>query len=105
MELAAMVPSATGGSADLYFPVVAYVGFSQSICLHLYVCNRSLAILGLPGNHFIQDQPYSGGNGPVQAGFGNQTRRSTLQPWECVDRERPDFRSHGRISAGVTNRS
>ena len=50
-SLAAMVPRSIGGSAHLYFPVVAYVGFSQSIFLHLFVCNRSLAIFGLPGNH------------------------------------------------------
>src|SRR5882724_3151438 len=51
MESAAMVPRSIGGSAHLYCPVVAYVGFSQSICLHLFVCNRSLAIFGLPWNH------------------------------------------------------
>src|SRR5213594_1059474 len=51
MEPAAMVPSSIGGSARLYFHVVAYAGFSQSIFLHLFVCIRSLAIPGLPGNH------------------------------------------------------
>ena len=51
MESAAMVPSAIGGSAHLYFPVVAFARFSQHIFLHLFVCSRSLAIPGLPGNH------------------------------------------------------
>src|SRR5438876_7846673 len=51
MESAAMVASAIGGSARLYFSVVAYAGFSQSIFLPLFVCSRSLAISGLPGNH------------------------------------------------------
>src|SRR5882724_8273377 len=51
MESAAMVPSSIGGSAHLYFHVVAYARFSQSISLHLFLCIRSLAILSLPGNH------------------------------------------------------
>ena len=51
MEFAAMVPSSIGGSARLYFPVVAFARFSQYIFLHLFVCSRSLAIPGLPGNH------------------------------------------------------
>ena len=51
MEFAAVVPSSIGGSAHLHCPVVAHAGFSQSIFLHLFVCIRSLAISGLPGNH------------------------------------------------------
>src|SRR5438874_13245266 len=51
MESAAMVPRPIGGSAYIYFPAVAYSGFSQSIFLHLFVCIRSLAVSGLPGNH------------------------------------------------------
>src|SRR5437667_311871 len=51
MEPATMVPSSIGGSTRLHFPVVADAGFPQSIFLHLFVCIRSLAIPGLPGNH------------------------------------------------------
>ena len=51
MESAAMVPCSISGSAHLYFPVVAFARFSQHLFLHLFVCSRSLAILGLPGNH------------------------------------------------------
>src|ERR1700719_1185964 len=51
MESAAMVPSSIGRSARLYFPVVAFAGFSQSIFFLLFVCIRPLAIFGLPGNH------------------------------------------------------
>src|SRR6266481_9095193 len=46
-----MVPSSIGGSARLYFPVAAFAGFSQYLFLLLFVCIRSLAICGLPGNH------------------------------------------------------
>src|SRR5436309_15755276 len=51
MESAAVVPSAIGGSAHLYFHVVADAGFPQSIFLRLFVRIRSLAISGLPRNH------------------------------------------------------
>src|SRR5438105_13795648 len=51
MDCATMVPSAFGGRARLYFPVVAVAGFSEHLFLHLFVCSRSLAIPGLPGNH------------------------------------------------------
>src|SRR5437773_241112 len=51
MESAAMVPSSIGGSARLYFPVAAFAGFSLYLFLPLFVCSRSLAIFGLPGNH------------------------------------------------------
>src|SRR5262249_20228985 len=51
MESAAMVPGSIGGSARLYFPPVAFAGFSQYLLLLLFVCSRSLAIFGLPGNH------------------------------------------------------
>src|SRR5437667_12716164 len=51
MESAAMVPSSIVGSARLYFSVVTVAGFSQYLFLPLFVCSRSLAIFGLPGNH------------------------------------------------------
>src|SRR6266516_7467018 len=51
MDSAAMVPSSIVGSARLYFSVVTVAGFSQYLFLHLFVCSRSLAIFGLPGNH------------------------------------------------------
>ena len=51
MESAAVVPCSISGSAHLYFPVVAFARFSQHLFFHLFVCSRSLAIPGLPGNH------------------------------------------------------
>ena len=51
MESAAVVPCSISRSARLYFPVVAFARFSQHLFLHLFVCSRSLAIPGLPGNH------------------------------------------------------
>src|ERR1700745_3522299 len=85
MERAEVVPCSVGGGAHLYFPVVAYVGFSQSICLHLFVCNRSLAIFGLPGNHHALRQWHRITSGTIQtlerlAGAWNYpaTRRSTV---------------------------
>ena len=51
MESAAMVPCSIGRSAHLYCPVVAFARFSQHLFFHLFVCSRSLAIPGLPGNH------------------------------------------------------
>src|SRR5438270_11890093 len=51
MELAEVVSSAARWSAHLHVAVVAYARFSQHLFLHLFVCSRSLAIHGLPGNH------------------------------------------------------
>src|SRR5882724_6833194 len=98
MESAAMVPRSIGGSAHLYFPVVAYVGFSQSICLHLFVCNRSLAIFGLPGNHHALrqwDRP---------AGRTIQTLASLAAVWNHAAARRSTVHSHVAAKPDVRQR-
>src|SRR5438094_9474389 len=51
VELTAMVSRSIGGSARLFVPVVTVAGFPEHLFFHLFVCSRSLAILGLPGNY------------------------------------------------------
>src|SRR5215471_11795691 len=51
VELTPMVASSVGRSARLSFPVVAFARFRQYLFLSLFVCSRSLAILGDPRNH------------------------------------------------------
>src|SRR5262249_49343888 len=51
MESAAMVPRTVGGRACLHLAVAAFARFSQHLFFHLFICSRSLAIFGLPGDH------------------------------------------------------
>ena len=51
MESAAVVPCSISRSRHLYFAVIAFAWFSEHLFFHLFVCSRSLAIFGLPGNH------------------------------------------------------
>src|SRR5262245_55882423 len=101
MESAAMVPRAVGGCAHLYFAVVAVVRFSQHLFFRLFIHSRSLAILGMPGNHHaLREWHYFVGRTKGKlAGLAGAcdypgARRSTLRPDLAA---KPDVHRHRNI--------
>src|SRR5215831_7158254 len=78
VECAAMVASSIGGSAYLYFAVVAFARFSQHLFLHLLVCSRSLAVSGLPRNHYALRQR------DRSAGPTNKSLATVARAWNHI---------------------